>query len=62
MRNREPNARDVFELRTATATGFETKGDVTGHRPQVTDVKAEVMPSEVETAEKRDEISRLYEH
>ena len=30
VRNRELNAQDVFELRTATGTGFETKGDVTG--------------------------------
>ena len=60
MRNREISAQDVFEPRTATGSGFETKGDVTGHRPHVTDVK--VLPSEVETAEKRDEISRLYEH
>lgn len=32
-------ARDVFNPRAATGSAFETKGDVTCPRPQVTDFK-----------------------
>ena len=45
----------------ATGSDFEkTKSDVTLHRPQVTDVKTEVLPS-VLKLQKREKISGLYE-
>ena len=45
----------------ATGIDFKTKSDVTCHRPQVKDIKTEVLPSVLKLA-KQEKISRLYKH
>ena len=47
--------------RMATRSEFKTKSDNTCLRPQVTDIKTEVLPS-VLKLQKHEKISRLYEH
>ena len=44
--------RDVFETRTATEV-LETKSDVIRHRPEVTDVKTGLWPSELKLQKRK---------